>query len=313
MKKKKTRIVLFIFPWELDNVENLLNTFRNSSHLLEEDEKVIIDITLNISDTQVVNWNNSKFDKEYIIEKFNKLSILCDWCYKHYLDLRTDDKILGCVDKRRVSINDIDNDEDIIWLDPDLYFSSYTLTVILQYRNHLLNSNIENYIISPQIMSMWDNTWDCLVNDNYKNIPYDKQAEYIQLEKYNQSNLSNLSLNPINDFKFAGGWFNLFSGNLLKLITIPDTFAPYGKEDLFVMIMLKLLKQNNILNATQYVIENHIVSEKRVDAYNGYWNYQKKYYDVLLPNKDVYRKQVEAVFGNEINKNINRLSLLLKG
>jgi len=50
--------------------------------------------------------------------------------------------------------------------------------------------NTKCFIITPQIYKMWDQTWDLLVNDKFKSLPYsdwDKKDSYSVLH-YSQNN-----------------------------------------------------------------------------------------------------------------------------
>ena len=106
---------------------------------------------------------------------------------------------------------------------------------------------------------------------------------------------------PINQFKCGGGWFNLLSTKLLKLTDMPDSFGPYGVDDLYVMICCDIMKQKGY-NIQQYVLENSIVIENFKYRWNPYKNYL-----YLINKQDEYRTQAEANLSNEIKNFINKI------
>jgi len=158
----------------------------------------------------------------------------------------------------------------------------------------------EYYIISPQIMKLWDSSWDYLVNSNYINLP--PSQEYKNADPYlvilTQS--PEISIKPINQFKFGGGWFNLLSTKLLKLTDMPDSFGPYGVDDTYVMICCDIMKQKGY-NVQQYILEGMIIAENIKYRWNPYNSLLS-----LINKQDEFRKQAETNLNIEINNFITR-------
>ena len=122
-------------------------------------------------------------------------------------------------------------------------------------------------------------------------------------EQYNRiSNIEeNISISPISQFKFGGGWFNLLSTKLLKLTDMPDSFGPYGVDDLYVMVCCDIMKQKGY-NVQQYILEGEIVTEN----FKYRWNpYQEFLY--LINKQNEFRKQAESNLAIEIKKFINKI------
>jgi hypothetical protein len=112
--------------------------------------------------------------------------------------------------------------------------------------------------------------------------------------------IEDISIVPINQFKFGGGWFNLLSTKLLKLTDMPDSFGPYGVDDLYVMLCCNVIKQKGY-DVQQYVLEGMIIAENikyRWNPYNGLLS--------LINKQDEFRKQAESNLGQEIEFFINR-------
>ena len=128
----KLQIILHCLPREIDEVERICNHLQRSSHLLDEKDKVILDFTLNLSDT-LTDWKKSKLPKEFFIEKWKTMEHRSDWTHKNIFEINTDDTCLGCNDKRRNSIRKYSDDvTHFMYLDTDVHFSIYNLTYIFR-------------------------------------------------------------------------------------------------------------------------------------------------------------------------------------
>jgi len=298
-----TQIVIHLLPQEIDWFEWQIKQLKQGSYYLEEDDNVIIDVTLNLN---LVDWEQSKLPKQLFIDKFLQIEKLCDWC-KTQFTIDEENKCLGCDDKRREAIRSTQAD-NILYLDSDLIFKPELLKYIMDSAKVIPN---EYYIVSPQISKWvitttskvvgWDDSWNCLVNKKYLNEPTLQQ--HIALDPYLIiSNIEeNISLSPMTQFKFGGGWFNLLSTKLLKLTDIPDSFGPYGVDDLYVMLCCDMIKQKGY-DVQQYVLEEMIVTENIKYGWNPYSSLL-----YLINKKDEFRIQAESNLSNEIQNFINRI------
>jgi hypothetical protein len=288
-----TQIVIHLLPQEIDWFEWQIKQLKQGSYYLEEDDKVIIDVTLNLN---LVNWEKSQFPKQFFIDKFNQIKKLCDWCETQFI-IDEESKCLGCDDKRREAIRSTSAD-NILYLDSDLVFKPELFKYMMDAAKAISN---EYYIISPQTMKLWDNSWDCLVHQDYIDLP--PSQEYKNADPYlvilTQS--SEISVKPINQFKFGGGWFNLLSTKLLKLTDMPDSFGPYGVDDTYVMLCCNIMKQKGY-NVQQYVLEGTIVAENMKYRWNPYNSLL-----FLINKQDEFRKQAEENLNRELQNFINRI------
>jgi hypothetical protein len=139
-----------------------------------------------------------------------------------------------------------------------------------------------------------------LSNDLYSNEQYGFE-KIIDPYSILNTDYGDVSLSPINGFKFGGGWFNLISAKLLKLTDIPDSFGSYGIDDTYVMYCCEIMKQKGI-HPQQYIITNLVVAENYKYRDNFYFQYLK-----IINKKDEYRIQAEENFKNELNKFYNKL------
>jgi len=289
-----TQIVIHLLPHEIDWFEWQIKQLKQGSYYLEKEDKVIIDVTLNLN---LVDWNQSQLPKQFFIDKFFQIEKICDWCKTQFI-IDEKNKCLGCNDKRRESIRSSISD-NILYLDSDIFFPPEIL-------NYIINSakliNYDYYIISPQTVRMWDSSWDIITGKKYFSTPANLETYYNNDPFHIISNpIEEINLSPINQFKFGGGWFNLFSTKLLKSTDMPDSLGPYGVDDLYVMICCDIMKQKKY-NIQQYVLEGITV----IENFKYRWNPYKDYL-YLIDKQSKFRMQAESNIKNEINAFINKI------
>lgn len=284
------QISIHTLPHEIDQLEQtLIQLKRNSIKFESTHDKFLIDVVLNLN---LVNWNDSLIPKQFFIDKFHNLEILTKTWAQTQFEIDEKNEILGCVSHRRRVFNETKADS-IIMLDTDIIFTE-NLLYYIYYSNEQLKLTEENYILTPQIPNMWDNSWDCIVNEKYigKN-----SRDYESRDPYLHNNtLGEISIKPINNFKFGGGWFTLISTPLAKLISIPESLGHYGLEDTYVMICAQYLKQTGV-RVNQYVIENEIIAEDHLFRFNPY-----KSYIVVNDKMKEFRQDATNNFQKEIEK-----------
>jgi hypothetical protein len=287
-----TQIVIHLLPHEIDWFEWQSKQFKLGSYYISD--TVIIDVTLNLN---LTDWSKSQLPKQFFLDKFNQIEKLWDWCETQFI-IDEKNKCLGCDDKRREAIRSTVAD-NILYLDSDLLFKSELLSYIIEAAKTI---NHEYYIISPQTVRMWDTSWDIITNKHFLTTPACMETYYAN-DPYSiiYDNYGEINLTPINQFKFGGGWFNLLSTKLLKLTDIPDSFGPYGIDDLYVMLCCDLMKQKKY-NIQQYVLENMVVIENFKYRWNPYQNYL---YSINKQNE--FRKQAENNLNKEIENFINKI------
>lgn len=290
---KTTQIVSHVLPNEIDDLETTLNKLQECSLYLDPKDKVSIKISLNLSD-QLVNWNESELKPEYFKNKFNSLKKLTNWTYESIFEIIEDNSILGTTAQKRESSKG--NYDQFIFLDCDIAFHPFTLKYILDVGFELNGK----YIITPQIVKLWDSTWDHIVHDDYKNYPYEYEKKHDPNITYNQ-NVEEISVYIGNPTKFGCGWFTLYSKEIINFIGIPEFLGHYGSEDTFMSVAIEIAKQKNI-DVKQYVMRGIYVSEnivKRIDPYRN------KIKNINL--KDVFRSKSWENFHFEIEKFKNKL------
>jgi hypothetical protein len=250
----KSKVVIQIFPMvtDIDYLERTLLLLKQASVYVDKEKfYIILDVTLPISD-YLTDWNSSILKQDYFINKFNNLKKYTNWCNEYYFNI--DDKVKGCVDCCINNIHKYKDINDMIWLDTDIIFNPYTLSLILE-ASLEVKLKQSKYIVTPECVKLWDETWDVLTNDNF-------QHQFYGYERKNDpiidtiSVLGDISLEQLGTFKFAGGWFTLYSKELLDYINFPLGIEGYSPIDTIIMEFCKRIPKVN-----QYKIKNLVVAE----------------------------------------------------
>lgn len=280
-------ISIHCFPHELKNYERIIIDLNKCTSSIPS-HNFRIESCLNINN-DLIDWKHNqevetKDSSQYFIDTSLKSKINCK--YK----IVNQKNFLGCNEHRRSTINDSNEDDAITFLDCDIHFDEKILDGI--YKSTIkIKKFIDHYIITPTTVRLWDETWDCIVNDKYKNhkIGFQNNVDFAHIPKRTGDHTK---LKPVNEFKWAGGWFNTISSKLLKKINIPKSFVGYGPDDTFVMAASRIMRRKGY-KIQQYKLENLIVCEDR--------NPQKYKYDLKndIPN---FRENSEMLFTEELKK-----------
>jgi hypothetical protein len=294
------RIVISIFclPYEIDELENTLNQLKRASYYLSGKNEWVVDVTLSLSN-DLINWNKSSIPKSYFEDKLLKLSAQTDWCAKNF---QTSTEVNGCVSQRRFSLNKNTDADYFIWLDTDIIFEERTLSY-LENTMAAIKDITPYSVITPEIVKVWDNTWDCLVNEEFLDKPLDYQKTN---DPYKDSGIKgDVTVESVrNNFqnqprlKFAGGWMTCLSGDLVRRIGVPESFGHYGYEDTFIMWASEKLIQSEQLDIQQFKLKNLVVCENYKYRSNYHYLNNLSAYD----KREEYRKIAESNFKQELDK-----------
>jgi hypothetical protein len=247
----------------------------------------------------MVDWKKSSLPKTFFNDKMLKLSYQTDWCAKNF---RTSEEIKGCVSQRRFTTKQYPDADYFIWLDTDIIFEERTLPYIEQ-TIRTIKKKYPYSIITPEIVRIWDNTWDCLVNENYLNEPlnYHKTNDPfkdcgVKGEISVETVYNKIPNQP--QFKFAGGWFTCLSGDLVRRIGVPESFGHYGYEDTFIMWGAEKLIKTSNLQIKQFKIKNLVVCENyKYRSHGDYINNLS-----VFDRREEFKKIAENNFSVELEK-----------
>ena len=289
LEEHDLQIVIHTLPHEIDQLEQSLIRLKHNSINLSNEDRILVDVVLNCN---LVDWDSSSLPKSFFINKFNQLEQLTKTWADTKFEINENGIIQGCVSHRRKSIIETKSDALLI-LDTDIFFSDTLLFYVVNSIKTLKNEN-PYFILTPQTTPMWDNSWDPIVNDEFKNdgIHFQSRDPY----KYSQRLSNNVMIKPIDEFKFGGGWATLISTQLAKKIGIPESLGHYGLEDTFIMHCLYMMRQKG-LGVTQYVLENEIIVEDHVYRFNPYEEYL-----TTINKQEEFKKIAQENFEKELIK-----------
>jgi hypothetical protein len=289
------QILIHTLPHEIDQLEQLLIRLKYNSNYLTSGEKILVDVVLNCN---LVDWDASLLPKSFFTNKFNQLEQLTKTWADTKFEINEDGTIQGCVSHRRKSIKETESDALLI-LDTDIFFSNTLLYFIYNAIETLKNEN-PYFILTPQTTPMWDNSWNLIVNNEFKNdgIHFQSRDPY----KYAQHLSDNVLINSIDGFKFGGGWATVISTQLAKKIGIPESLGHYGLEDTFIMHCSQMMLQKG-LYVTQYILENEIIVEDHLYRFNPY-----KEFLTVINKQEEFKKIAHENFQEELIKFGNLLN-----
>jgi hypothetical protein len=273
-------------PWEIDYALLTFTQLKKASSHLNPEDKVHIDVALNLSD-YVINWKESKLPKEFFINKFNVLLKLLDWTTIRST-IYEGNELWGHLDLQK---NQIEPHIDYyIPICPDMWFHEHLLYYLIESAKNIPD---KYFIITPEIHKLWDWTWDELVNENYQGVPY---------ENWNKSDIFEIQSKVLGEpylqqatrFKYAG-WFDLYSKDFIELIPIPDEWKGYGPWDYYSMLASDIAVQKGY-NIKEYILRNQIIFEYHPDKEDKN-NFADYYKNMLVLNKiENQREVIESKF-----------------
>jgi hypothetical protein len=268
-----------VMPWEVDYCLLLFNTLSTAKMRTSNFFK--IDIALNISDYHI-DWNSSKLDKEYFIEKMEFYKRLLDVFDEVNFHIYSGKENQGHLDLQKAVVRP-ENDY-YICICPDQIFDKSILNIFEQSVNEIEE---KYFIITPEIPKFWDVSWDIISNDHFNYLPKKSDGysyEFLSINRYEALDIINnnpIQLEKLTDFKFAG-WLDLYSKDLYeKLVPVPKDWVGYGQWDLYAMLVLKNISLTNLpISVSQYKLKNLITTSLEYSN----WNYGE--------NRTVYKNRL---------------------
>jgi hypothetical protein len=307
------KILTHLMPWEIDYALLSFSQLKKSEKFISDEINIEFSSVLNLS-SDIIDWEKSKFPKEYFISKYKDIS-------KNFNKIKITTKIIdsdifyGHFNFQKEAISsEVDY---YITMCPDMYFGEQTLYYIIESIKNISN---KNFIITTQITKRWDQSWDVLVNENFLNIPYNEcfKTSCFDVDAINM--YSSPELIPLPVFKYAG-WFDCYTKEIWERLTpVWDEWSGYGSWDTYSMLTLSLLKQRGY-DIQQYLLKGQVISEYwngnesqqnwGIDTYKdknseGLCGYYKKYFYINKNKKgtlDYNKLQEYAII--QFNKIIN--------
>jgi hypothetical protein len=239
-------------PNEIEMFERFMTQYRKALLYLDANDNVTLKASLNLNPL-LTDWDNSELKQDYFINIFNNLFENIP----NINEIILDTKLMGTTQQKRESIQL--NYDQFIFVDTDISFSEYLLKYQLEGSYRLEGK----YILIPQLVKLWDNSWDILVHNDYKNKEYGYQNIHDPQLTYNQP-VNDVNIIPLPIIKFGCGMHTLYSKEFWDLVNIPESFGGYGSEDAYAMFASNIANQNGI-PVVQYMLEGLYMSEDMVN------------------------------------------------
>ncbi len=296
---KKIVITSFVMPHELDDLERVLVDLNKTSKYVDGNNYEFY-VSFSVSD-YLFDWENSKVDKQFFIDRFNSLKSLTEWAGKSTFQIR--DEIIGAFQCKRYAHLECTDATHFIWLDTDICFDERILFYMENSINAIEEEKIsDKYFITPEIVKYWDTTWDCLVNEKFLDKPLDyckTNNPFVDAGEYGEVGIESVfNMVPGQPTtKFGAGWFTLLSKSLLDRIPLPESMGAYGPDDTFLMWGIQKLNEKGEA-IYQFKLKNHVVCENYI-----YRN--RKHYDSLvkrIDRKEEFKQIAYSHFQEELNK-----------
>jgi hypothetical protein len=246
---KSTLVCVHVMPNEIDLFDRWMEQYKKALQYLDDTDDVTLMATLNLSPS-LTDWDNSELKQSYFIERFSKAQSV-----KNINEVISKSGY-GTTAQKRDAIK-LDYNQ-FIFIDTDIAFPEQSLKYQLEASYHLDGK----YIVLPQIVKLWDDSWDLAVHNDFINKEYNYHLTHNPELTYNQE-ITEVGLEQINTFKFGCGMHTLYSKELWDLIGIPESFGGYGSEDTFAMYASNYAVRAGI-NIKQYILTGLYISENMI-------------------------------------------------
>ena len=293
-------------PWEIDYALLTYTQLKKTKYHLPEDVNIYIETVLNLSN-HTIDWDKTKFPKQYFIDKYTQLGVLLK-DYNHISRIHDTDELYGHLNLQRECIDpEIDYYLSIC---PDIYFSEYTLPYLIEAAKHVTNKYV---VITPQISKVGDSDWDEITAIKYRSIPY---SDYLKVDIFdimndNNNDKSEFNLHATVKSKWAG-WFDLYNKAFFEeLCPVQDDWHGYGPWDWYSLIMTNHVKYLKV-DFQQYLLQGETIwmypSGPLIgDNIDGFSKYYKDYIVFKEGNKHSQREIFESKMGGYINTGLQNL------
>ena len=294
---------MHFMPWEVDYALESFTQLSRAKYFIPEGFEVHTRPVLNLSG-HIIDWANTKIPKEHFIGKFTSFSRLLD-TYHNQIDVYDGDSNYGHLDwQRNVYREDSDYYPHIC---PDIYFSEHLLGYMI---GAAQNITTKYFVLTPQICTLWDSSWDVLVNTEIGSLPYQDwitKREISEIDNFLHTGDTPVVLRDIPTFKWAG-WFDLCNREFIETVgTIPEDWSGYGGWDLYTMIISDSARRRGY-DIKQYILDGQIVFPRECGVFVDSCGYTKYYRD-FIEHKDLtdQRLNFNARMNESLNKKLSQL------
>jgi hypothetical protein len=296
------KVFTHLMPWDIDYALLMLNQLKKSSYYLTGEDKIKLDIKLNLS-SYIIDWENSQLPKEFFINKFSQLLKIIDGVYDCRFTVYQGDKIYGHLDSQKEVI---DKETDFyIGLCPDMYFSEHLLALMIESSKQINN---KYFILTPEISKLWDVTWDELTASEWSHVNHKdwNKVDVFDIRSKMKTKDQSITLDNTNKIKFAG-WFDMWNKAFYEeLVPLHSNWHGYGPWDWYSMMVAEFVKVRGV-DIQQYVLRGQTIFEYSVGPLvtGGFSSYYKDFLKLKdIPNQ---RKTFESNMKEYVNIGLKRL------
>jgi hypothetical protein len=290
-------------PWEIDYAITTFSQLARSKYYLPENVSIKINTVLNLSG-RIIDWESSKLPKNYFIEKYNTLCCMLDG-YECVHDIYDGNDLYGHFDfQKTVYKQDCDY---FLAICPDIYFSEYTLSYLVQAAMQVHNEYI---YITPQICTFWDESWNVLTNQRIGQLPYNVWIDrnIFDVDYYMHNTQESIFLSEVDTPKWAG-WFDMYNKKFVDVIGgVLDEWSGYGAWDLYTMTVSNIVKRNGY-DFQQYLLNGQIIFpyghgiRPFKPPHDGFVNYYKSQLTRISTNqRETYNSKIHEYIQNKVQQ-----------
>ncbi len=249
--------------YEIEMIEEYINSVKQSLEHIENKENVIVDFKL------VINQDLEKIDEsqitmDEIITRFEKMI--------DGFELDVTEELVTIADYRRW-FNDYycDKVDVLMWGETDALIPKQTFQILDNLHNNV-KDNTPKYTTFFSTCKMWDDSWKVLEHPEFTDKPfYDKPEQFkpehwwslrytMSIDEMNSFNdkINELDVKILNQHKFNGCGL-VFSSEVVKAgVNIPKSVFFVHEDTSFMMMIQKVLGM-----IPQYVIKNILLVHNR--------------------------------------------------
>jgi hypothetical protein len=252
--------------YEIEMIEEYIQSVRNSLELVDNKENVILDFVL------VTNQDLEKISDEMTMEQIEAkfISLLP---ISSRIKYRVTDKLYTIADYRR-NFNEYycDKVDVLMWGETDSLIPRQTFQILDNLHSQVKNTT-PKYVSFFSTCKMWDDSWKVLEHPEFTDKPfYDSPEDFkpdehwwslrytMSIEEMNKFNdkVEDLDIRVLNQHKFNGCGLVISSEVIKSGVNIPKSSFFIHEDTAFMIILQKLLGM-----IPQYVVKNILLIHNR--------------------------------------------------
>ena len=252
--------------YEIEMIEEYIQSVRNSLELVDNKENVILDFVL------VTNQDLEKISDEMTMEQIEAkfVSLLP---ISSRIKYRVTDKLYTIADYRR-NFNEYycDKVDVLMWGETDSLIPRQTFQILDNLHSQVKNTT-PKYVSFFSTCKMWDDSWKVLEHPEFTDKPfYDSPEDFkpdehwwslrytMSIEEMNKFNdkVEDLDIRVLNQHKFNGCGLVISSEVIKSGVNIPKSSFFIHEDTAFTIILQKLLGM-----IPQYVVKNILLIHNR--------------------------------------------------